>query len=49
MLWVDIALLLVAGFVVFVLATLGNRPFNNVHELGSVSAEWLAAHHRESP
>jgi hypothetical protein len=48
MLWIQIAVMLVAGCVLLVLATVGNRPFN-VQELGSVSDEWLAAHRRESP
>ncbi len=45
--WIQIAMWLVAGFVILVLAILGHRPFN-VHELGSVSEGWLAAHRRDS-
>jgi hypothetical protein len=41
--WIQIAVWLAAGVVTLVLVVRGKRPFD-VHDLGSVSHYWIAAH-----
>jgi len=46
--WIQIAVWLVACVVTLVLSVLGKRPFS-LHDLGSVSDGWRAAHRIDLP